>query len=230
MKSIFILIILFSSTLVFSEVQNSIQNFQVVLKDTNNQPFIFRGSQLYRKSHFDQLKNLDIEKVIIFKIEKNQEVFNEVQKLAETGLTFKNIIHIPMKWKDFESFEESCLMTKKALVELKNSYDEHIKTYFHCSAGEDRTGYLDGLFQTLIFDHSDVETVFQKRLCQFGYAHANVKKPLHVSEALQSELSLHYVVMTKKIMDLKSENKSIQNLDCSTDEENIKKIKPFVCQ
>ncbi len=62
-----------------------------------------------------ELRDLGIEKVIIFKNETKNEVQTEITNIVESGFETKNITHIPFLWQDLHGFREVCKMTVKAL-------------------------------------------------------------------------------------------------------------------
>ena len=227
-KITYLVFTLFFSYPAFSQ-QYSIKNIQIVSNNEKNEGFIFRGSQPFKESHYEQLKKMNIKNVIIFKLENTYEVFDEKLKLIEYGFEPENIFHIPMKWKNFKNFTEACEQTKLALEILIKSYINKERTYFHCTAGQDRTGYLDGLFQILINQKNSIEEVFQNRLCQFGYSSADSKKPMAISKAIDQELTVYFQQIAQKIQALKEIGQSIEDLNCQSDtQENIKLV-PMSC-
>jgi len=225
---IFTVLMSFISSLALAQNQ-SIKNFQVVSQLENGEPFIFRGSQPFKDSHYEQLKKMKIQNVIIFKIEKDQEVLNEKIKLVQFGIEPQNIYHIPMKWKDFSDYTEACEWTKKALMILVRSYQNRERTYFHCTAGQDRTGYLDGLFQLWLNPQVPLNDVFQKRLCQFGYAGAEPKKPKAISNAIDQELTIYFEKIARQIQGLNENGQLIEQLNCQQDIGFINSIQSMSC-
>lgn len=225
---IFTILMNFTSSLALAQNQ-SIKNFQVVSQLENGEPFIFRGSQPFKDSHYEQLKKLNIKNVIIFKVEKDQEVMSEKLKLVQFGIEPQHIYHVPMKWKDFSDYTEACEWTKKALMILARSYQNHERTYFHCTAGQDRTGYLDGLFHLLIHPELSFNEVFRQRLCQYGYSAAEPKKPTSISKAIDQEMTIYFEKMAYQIEILNRRGQSIDQLNCQSEPDTLSVIKPMSC-
>lgn len=198
--------------------------------DSFGKPLIFRGAQPFKNSHYEALKKLEIKNIIIFKSEKDNSVSDEMFKLVEYGFELKNIYHIPMKWRNFESFNEACEDTKKALIVLENSYQNNEKTFFHCTAGQDRTGFLDALFHLLINPSVSLKEVFQNRMCQYGYANADLKKPAFISTALDQELTIFFELIGQQIINLSENRQSIKSLNCQLEYNDIKIFKPMNCR
>lgn len=199
------------SAFAFSSV--SIKNFQPVAFK-NQEAFIWRGAQPYSQEHYKQLVQENIQKILIFKTEKTDEVQNEMFELIKIGFSQSQIVHIPMKWKDFESYSEICNHTKLALKLLVQSYHEGTRTFFHCTAGEDRTGFLDGLLQIYIGQHQNIQSAFTERLCRFGYSSGRPGKPAFISETLDGEMTKYFAVLAEGLLNLRKNQQQIDDLDC----------------
>lgn len=117
-----------------------------------------------------ELKKFGVTDVLIFKTETRDEVRRERDELRRAGYTDDHIIDIPFAWDELPPFAESCRQTLQALKLLGDVVTTEGRTlFFHCTVGEDRTGYLAGLFR-ILHQYQNPADVFQKELCENGYA------------------------------------------------------------
>lgn len=176
---------------------------------------IYRGSAPYYDREFKELSALGITDILIFKNQSQDEVDTEIVKLQNEGFTSSQIKNIPFLWKEFESFEEPCRQTIEALEFFQEiAKDSHRKLFFHCTVGEDRTGYLAGLYE-LLSQKKNVNDVFRSQMCQNGFADGNPKKPDFVVDAIHEQLTIYYFAMAYLF------EKTDQNLN---------HLNPSVCQ
>jgi hypothetical protein len=70
----------------------------------------------------------------------------------------------------------------------------------HCTVGEDRTGYLSGLYRLLGDGASGVDTIFHDEMCQRGYSSGNPQKPFAgVATEIDNDLTPLFLKMAFKI-------------------------------
>ncbi|MCB9091514.1 MAG: tyrosine-protein phosphatase [Halobacteriovoraceae bacterium] len=150
--------------------------------------------------YLEDLKTLKVTDVLIFKNETKNEVKEEIKLLKDKlELEDENILHIPFRYKDFPSYEEACKQTVRALKYLKDVTEDSQRTvFFHCTVGEDRTGYLAGLW-TLLIHGGNARQVFENEMCTRGYGRGNPQKPEVVYKAIRKELTPLYFKMAKLI-------------------------------
>ena len=183
MKSYFFAFLLILSASSHAEI--NIQNFFTV--DQNEQ--IFRGKEPGK--NINQLVDIGITDVIIFKNDVRGEVENELVTLESLGI---NGHHIPFHWKDIPSMNEACEQVIEALTIIKKVRAKGGSVFFHCTAGEDRTGLLAGLF-TMLDQGVDQNTAFEDEMCAKGYSNGNHKKPKMVTSAIERGLTPLFMAM-----------------------------------
>ncbi len=154
---------------------------------------VFRGRE--PKKLVTELAAIGITDVIIFKNDVRGEVEEEKKALKELKITSH---HIPFRWKDYPSLIEACEQTIEALQIIRRVKKEQGKVFFHCTAGEDRTGALAGLYRMLSEGISQ-EEAFTKEMCERGYSDGNPKKPALVTGAIIKELTPLFVAMAAKV-------------------------------
>jgi hypothetical protein len=156
---------------------------------------LFRGAQPV--GHSQVLVDAGITEVVIYKNDTRGEVVREITELKEVGFSDRQIHHLPMKWKDIE-LTESCEHTIKALQILIRAERDGKNTYFHCTAGEDRTGMIAGLSRMLL-NRDSAEEVFSNEMCAQGYSDGNPNKPAPVTQAIEKGLTPLFFALAEKI-------------------------------
>ena len=139
---------------------------------------IVRSMAPRNDSDYKQLLEQKFTDVLIFKHQTRKEVDKEIKKLLELGFKKEQIHHIPFKWHGFASFEGPCkqsIQALKLMVETANKKGR--KMLLHCTVGEDRTGYIAGLFK-LMLEKSKTQDIFKNEMCFNGFGAGNPKKPL----------------------------------------------------
>lgn len=178
---------------------------------------IYRGMAPGKR--IQQLIDLGITDILIFKNQTRNEVDKEIEALQEHGYTKSQIHHIPFKWKHL-NITEACEQTISALKLLREVYDSGNRSlFFHCTVGEDRTGLLAGVWELLRTNHSQ-EEVFKDQMCLRGYSAGNHHKPWKVVSEIRKGLSPLFVKLAAKI---KSGELTLQNLD-----QNVCKKLPWI--
>lgn len=168
---------------------NSIQNFFSV-DETQN---VFRGREPGR--NIEELQRLEITDVIVFKNDTRGEVEKELSELEEVGIIGH---HIPFYWKDIPSIQVACEQVIEALTIIKKARESDGKVFFHCTAGEDRTGLLAGIFK-MLDEGVDQQTAFQEEMCAKGYSDGNARKPKSVTGAIEKGLTPLFIEMSRMI-------------------------------
>src|SRR5690606_20131805 len=69
---------------------------------------------------------------------------------------------------------------------------------FHCTAGEDRTGALAGLFR-MLDEGLSTDEVFYGEMCPRGYSNGNPNKPWKVTGAIEAGLTPLFEAIAEKI-------------------------------
>ncbi len=154
---------------------------------------VFRGKE--PKKLVSELADIGITDVIIFKNEVKNEVAAEIVDLK--ALKIKPH-HIPFRWKDLESMEIACGQVVDALNTIAKVKTNNGSVYFHCTAGEDRTGMLAGLYR-MLEENLSMAKVFKTEMCARGYSDGNHTKPGMVSGAIQKELTPLFIAIATKI-------------------------------
>ena len=188
MKTILFTLILFSSSLLAADGLSIPNSFQV-----DRTGHVYRGRE--PKAQVKELKNLGITDVIIFKNDVRGEVAKEEMALKDLGIASHTI---PFRWKDFPSMVEACEQTVDALNLIQSIKNKNDKVYFHCTAGEDRTGMLAGLYR-MLDENLTREQTFREEMCPRGYSDGNPNKPFMVSGAIQRELTPLFIALSEKI-------------------------------
>lgn len=154
---------------------------------------VFRGKE--PRTLVDELAHIGITDVIIFKNEVKDEVQKEVAALKELGIKPH---HIPFRWKQFNSMVEACEQTVEALNTIHKVKQVNGKVFFHCTAGEDRTGMLAGLYK-MLEEKASAAHVFKGEMCSRGYSDGNPHKPGMVTGAIQKELTPLFIALSAKV-------------------------------
>ncbi len=169
---------------------------------------IFRSAAPTKGSTY--LKQAGFTHVLIFKNENKNEVTKEIEDLQKIGIPLKNIYHIPFKWKDMGPIEDSCVQVITALEYLaKVEKSRSHKILFHCTAGEDRTGALAGLYR-MLYNGWSVDRAFNEEMCPHGYEAGDDGKPPMVVNAIRKEITPVFLAVAGLIIDGRI---SFKNLD-----------------
>ena len=175
----------------------SIPNTQLLAQD---QGFLLRGMQPRNRKDVRDLVRLGVTDVLIFRNDvKKGAGGNKAEEKMLLANGIKKVHKIPFKWKDIGGFSTPCRQSIRALKILKNHYDKSDGgLFFHCTVGEDRTGYLAGLF-LIVFEGKDPRQVFKTEMCGHGYADGDPKKPRHVSQTVHQNLTPLYFKMVELV-------------------------------
>lgn len=162
--------------------------------------FLLRGMAPHSAQDVEELGKFGVTDVLIFR----NDVAGEIGIKEELDLFAKSpkptVVHqIPFRWKDTVSFTEACQQSVRALKLLRDiGTTKGRGLFFHCTVGEDRTGYLAGLYRVL-FEKKSAAEVFQSEMCAKGFAEGDPKKPKHVVETVHANLTPLYLKMVALI-------------------------------
>jgi protein tyrosine/serine phosphatase len=184
----------------------SIPNSHYVINAT-----IIRGQTPRSIDEYTELKNLGVKSVLIFKNETKDEVKTEIQTLKNLKIAYT---HIDFPWKDIAEFAPVCNKAKDALKLLIKNNQAETKTYFHCTVGEDRTGFLAGLLLLRETPQLALKDVFQEELCAKGYEAGDTNKIQAVVKTVRENLT---PVFLKFSYLLKISNNNVEKIDCNYD-------------
>lgn len=159
---------------------------------------VLRGGAPNTDARAAELKAYGVTDVLIFKhraFRDRDEVAEEVGRLKAAGFDETQISSVPFRWKYMGPFRTDCEQTVEALRRLKAAYDTPGKVlFFHCTVGEDRTGYLAGLFRMLMEGWSLWDS-FDRELCRQAYGSGNPRKPARVVQHIRDGLTPTYLKM-----------------------------------
>lgn len=194
-----------------------LQGTHIVVSDESG-PKIIRSQEPSELIDYQQLKALGLTDVLIFKKQNRDEVETEIENWKSYGISGKHTKNIPMMYAKFPDFKTPCLQTLEALRFIHTARSTG-RVLFHCSAGEDRTGYLAGLVQVL--EGGEISGVFKNEMCRNGYSHGDPRKGSTVCAEIDRDLTplflkMAYYVKSGKISWEKLDN-SICNLDPVSD-------------
>jgi len=183
------LFILLAFLPIFAKAELTIQNFFTVDQSAS----VFRGREPGKK--VGELISLNVTDVIIFKNDVRGEVERELNDLESLGI---NGHHIPFHWKEIPSMKVACEQIIDALSIITQVQTKGGNVFFHCTAGEDRTGLLAGLFR-MMDEGLDRKTAFVEEMCAKGYSDGNQKKPRIVTSAIEGGLTPLFIEMAHLI-------------------------------
>ncbi len=150
---------------------------------------ILRGMEPRTPEQFGELHAAGVERALVFKNSTTQD--DVPGELAAWSLPEGDAIQIPFAWKDYTGFQEPCEQTVEALRFVRESVEAKKKVFFHCTVGEDRTGYLAALYDVL-YQGANANDAFDRDMCEHGYAGGNPQKPFFVLGALGRGLTPLY--------------------------------------
>jgi len=147
---------------------------------------VLRGMEPRTEEQFDEILAAGIEKVLIFKNSThNHPVSDEIE---HWDLDAEDVLHVPFRWKDLGGFQTPCEHTLAALDFIRESEEASEPVFYHCTVGEDRTGYLGALYAMLYYG-ADPRAAFEDDMCERGFASGNPQKPYFVVNALAGEVT-----------------------------------------
>ncbi|MFC1522154.1 phospholipase D-like domain-containing protein [Elusimicrobiota bacterium] len=173
---------------------------------------IIRGMAPRNEEDILDLLKIGMDEILIFKEASRDEVDSEYGQLTSRGFPAGRIHHIPFRWRHVKSFKVACTQTVDALKIMRDAERAGRTLFFHCTVGEDRTGYLAGIY-SLLKDGKDARSVFKTEMCENGYGSGNPKKPVErVVVPIRKELTPIYLSMAYYV---KQGALSLDKLDAS---------------
>lgn len=174
---------------------------------------LIRGMAPRNDADLDRLINLGVKEFLVFKIDTNGDVQKEIDSLISKGIPKKNISQYDFPWKDISDFRSVCEMTIDALKKMEAAEKNKRKMYFHCTVGEDRTGYLAGLYR-IYAEKKSVDEVFVSELCDRGYEAGNPKKGMNVVVKIRESLTPSFLTMAKIIQEASKNGSGLSKKLC----------------
>jgi hypothetical protein len=159
---------------------------------------LYRGMEPRKEGDFTNLLGAGVGAVLAFKNQTSSgaDVAAELDQFVAGGIARASAKQIPFQWNDLNGFTEPCEQVIEGLKFLKKNLDDGKKTYFHCTVGEDRTGFLAGMHRLLNEKNSDPKAIFHQEMCENGFGTGNPLKPAFVAGAVDRELGALYRKMT----------------------------------
>lgn len=177
------------------------------------------------------LKENGVTDVLIFRhVRDNAE--KEKKELHAEGYKDEQIHHVPMRWRNFKSFEQACREVVTGLKVMRQvEEDPKRKLYLHCTMGEDRTGMISGIYR-MVFQAWSPTKAYQSEMCGRGFGDANPRKPLEVAIAVNESLKVLYARMAVLIQegDLNKMTLDPKACDKRLPTEKMKPILEMKCQ
>jgi len=194
-----------------SPFESSIENLTVPNSHYVGSEWVIRGQTPRNLEEYQQLKELGVKKVLIFKNETKNEVQTEIQTLNKLKIKSK---HIEFPWKEITNFVPVCENAKMALKWIKQNEASNETTFFHCTVGEDRTGLLAGLILLSNESGLSVKSVYKDELCAKGYEAGDPNKNAGVSKTVRENLTPVFLKMTYL---LKKSHNDVNAINCNYD-------------
>jgi hypothetical protein len=190
-------------------------NAHIVYENFLTEGALVRGMAPIKDYQKEQLLEFGVDEILIFKNDTRGEVAEEVREFKRMGVRDDQIHQIPFPWKDHDSFTNTCEMTVKALMLMEEAESKGKTLFFHCTVGEDRTGYLAGLF--LIWKNYEmIEDIFESEMCQRGYGAGNPFKPYsRVVKKIRDSLTPRFSQMAYLLKKTKKAAKPLSLNVCS---------------
>lgn len=195
---------------------SSIPNAHVIFESAEAQ--VIRGKAPANQAQMQELIDLGVTEFLIFKNDVKGEVLKEQQALKDLGIAPRSITHIAFPWKDLHDFKSACTMTIQALRTIEKSVQKNKSLYFHCTVGEDRTGYLAGLWGLWAGTYSSVPESVEKELCARGYEAGNKDKPYkNVVLKIRETLTPTYLKMIMVLSEARIQGLPLSDELCATE-------------
>ncbi len=185
---------------------------------------LLRGMNPQIENDFYEITNLGIEKILIFKDfsdASEKDLAKEIEAFKKLGVN--KIKHFPFPYYDFESYSEACVMTIAALEYLHDARSNNQSVYFHCTVGEDRTGYLSTLYLLANNSQLSIEEALENIMCEHGYEGGNPFKPFIVKQNIQKDLTALYSFMAKYVHGKYEKSEKINDKKCALADLMVKK-------
>lgn len=229
MKTLLISLLFFASGPSFAALKgSSIPNAHIIYQE--QEASLIRGRAPATQKQFQELLDLGVSEFLIFKIDTKGEVRKEQELLQKMGVPANSITHIAFPWKDLTDFKSSCTMTIQALRTLEQAVADNKSLYFHCTVGEDRTGYLSGLWGIWAGTYLSASESVEKELCARGYEAGNPNKPYRdVVLKIRETLTPMYLKMALLLEESKRRGKPLDESLCDQEPQLKMTIHSFYC-
>lgn len=229
MKTLILSLSLILASLSHAAVEgSSISNAHVVYETENSQ--IIRGKAPANQKQMQELIDLGVTEFLIFKTDTKGEVVKEQETLQKLGIAPRSITHISFPWKDLHDFKSACTMTVQALRTIEKAVQKNKSLYFHCTVGEDRTGYLAGLWGLWAGTYSSVPESVEKELCARGYEAGNPGKPYRdVVLKIRETLTPTYLKMVMLLSDARNRGQGLNESLCDNEPELSVSVNKYYC-
>ncbi|WII72836.1 tyrosine-protein phosphatase [Bdellovibrio sp. 22V] len=230
MKTLLIPALLILASVTHAAVEgSSISNAYVIYETEEAQ--IIRGKAPANKIQFQELIDLGVTEFLIFKMDTKGEVEKEKALLQNLGITKSSITHISFPWKDLHDFQSACTMTIQALQTIEEAAQRNRSLYFHCTVGEDRTGYLAGLWGLWAGTYSSVPESVEKELCARGYEAGNPGKPYRdVVLKIRETLTPTYLKMVMVLSEARQRGKGLDESLCDKEPSLKVAVNKYYCK
>lgn len=180
---------------------------------------VLRGMKPFRPADYENLSDQGVGAVLMFKKPTSaSEVTTERTALDGIGVPSSRFVNIEFLWKDFPDFGEPCRQTVQGLKLLTDWAAAGHTAFLHCTVGEDRTGYLAGLYRMLT-EGGEARMFFDDEMCERGYSAGNPQKPGAVTSAIDDDLTPLFVKMAFKIANGELTSTSLDESVCDVDPE-----------
>ena len=229
MKKLILALLLTGSSFTHAAIEGStIPNAHIVYANDGAQ--VIRGKAPANAQQMQELIDLGVSEFIIFKNDVKGEVEKEKQALKELGIAPRSITHIAFPWKDLHDFKTACTMTVKALKTIEAAVAKNKSLYFHCTVGEDRTGYLAGLWGLWAGTYTSVPQSVKEELCARGYEAGNKDKPYkNVVLKIRETLTPTYLKMVMVLADARNRGQELNPSLCETEPELKVSVEKYYC-
>ena len=228
-KTAFIVATLSNLSLTYAAVPGSaIPNAHIIYEIQDAQ--VLRGKAPANTAQMQELLDLGVTEFLIFKNEVKSEVQKETAALKKLGVAESSITHIAFPWKDLHDFKSACTMTIQALRTIEQAVDQNKSLYFHCTVGEDRTGYLAGLWGLWAGTYKTVPESVEKELCARGYEAGNPDKPYkNVVLKIRETLTPTYLKMIMVLSEARIQDQELTEDLCDQEPTLKVAVKNYYC-
>lgn len=207
----------------------SISNSHIVTESGATK--VIRGMAPRSVAQIQELKKLGVTEVLIFKNETKNEVQTEIAQLQKAGFAAEAITNVPFPWKDLPDFKSTCQMTIQALHVIEQAASHGRSIYFHCTVGEDRTGYLASLWELWSGARSSIQNSFQEQMCERGYEAGNPNKPYRdVVLKVREGLTPLYLKMLSVLANARNNGEELSASLCDNEPKLQFKPQDFYCK
>lgn len=188
-------------------LSNKIKNVFALTEDET----LIRGAQPTKNAKL--LVDVGIEEVLILKVDTRGEVAKEIQVLSDAGLSSDRIHHLKMQWNKVD-VQTTCEQAVTALHIIAAAQADGRTLYFHCTAGEDRTGMVAGLYRVFA-EGISAEEAFDHELCERGYADGQTeghsRKPAAIASTIHRSLTPLFFELSNRLTTLNANGEELSS-------------------